>query len=100
MLGKSLGGFFQRSRGSSRDRLGANEYDQPPDERNPNHALGEIVLPVVPRFYLKLNRDWQDTVLELPPGDWRDEFSGELFRGVVRMDNLLGKFPVALLVRV
>lgn len=62
-------------------------------------SRGGAMMPVVPRFYLKLNHDWQDTVLPLPDGDWLDEFSGETFRGVVPLPELLRWFPVALLVR-
>jgi len=57
------------------------------------------IIPVVPRFFLKLNNDWRDTTLPLPGGRWRDEFSGAEFAGEVRAESLLKKFPVALLVR-
>jgi (1->4)-alpha-D-glucan 1-alpha-D-glucosylmutase len=60
---------------------------------------GGRVIAVVPRFYLKLNGDWQDTVLELPAGIWVEEFSGHTFSGIVRLAELLQKFPAALLVR-
>jgi (1->4)-alpha-D-glucan 1-alpha-D-glucosylmutase len=60
---------------------------------------GGLVMPVAPRLFLKLNQDWQDTALELPEGNWRDEFSGDMFRGVMRLEHLLRKFPVALLVK-
>ena len=62
-------------------------------------SRGGKVLTIVPRFWLKLNNDWQDTGLELPEADWRNEFTGETLSGKIRMGNLFQKFPVALLVR-
>ncbi|HSY74669.1 MAG TPA: malto-oligosyltrehalose synthase, partial [Dongiaceae bacterium] len=62
-------------------------------------SRGKKIITVVPRFLLKLNNDWQDTSLELPPGNWRDEFGGENFTGEIRAENLFQKFPVALLAR-
>ncbi len=58
---------------------------------------GEIVA-VVPRLVLGLGGDWGDTALTLPPGGWRDALDGERrFEGAVRVVELLGSFPVALL---
>jgi len=62
-------------------------------------ARGDQVITVVPRLVLKLNQDWQDTALELPAGEWHNVFSGETLSGAVRLDAMLAKFPVALLVR-
>ncbi len=59
---------------------------------------GKIVT-IVPRFLLELNNDWQNTSLELPPGNWRNEFTGENFTGEIRAKNLFRKFPVALLAK-
>ncbi len=43
---------------------------------------------------------WRDTVLHLPPGRWRDEFTGRLAGpGHVSVADLLDTYPVALLVR-
>ena len=43
---------------------------------------------------------WRDTVLHLPPGDWRDELTGRPADGQhVPVVNLLDTYPVALLVR-
>ncbi|HEY7813938.1 MAG TPA: malto-oligosyltrehalose synthase, partial [Nakamurella sp.] len=43
---------------------------------------------------------WRDTVLHLPPGDWRDELTGRPADGQhVPAVNLLDTYPVALLVR-
>jgi (1->4)-alpha-D-glucan 1-alpha-D-glucosylmutase len=62
-------------------------------------SRGGKVITIVPRFLLKLGNDWQDTALELPDGNWRNEFTGEYFSGEVRMENMFRKFPVLLLAR-
>jgi (1->4)-alpha-D-glucan 1-alpha-D-glucosylmutase len=61
-------------------------------------ARGEKVITIVTRFLLKLKNDWQDTKLELPSGNWRNEFTGENFAGEITMAKLFVQFPVALLV--
>jgi len=58
---------------------------------------GGGVITVVPRWTLKSN-DWGDTLLELPSGLWRNEFTGEDFAGTAKIDKLFKNFPVALLV--
>jgi maltooligosyltrehalose synthase len=41
-----------------------------------------------------------DTTVELPPGQWHNEFTDETFNGGdVRVANLLKRFPVAFLTR-
>jgi (1->4)-alpha-D-glucan 1-alpha-D-glucosylmutase len=62
-------------------------------------ARGGKVITIVPRFVLKLNKGWQDTSLELPSGNWRNEFTGENFGGKISVKKLFQKFPVALLVK-
>ncbi len=58
------------------------------------------VLTVVPRHPMLLGNSWADTTLALPEGDWINRLSGEGHRGgIVRLDALLAKFPVALLVK-
>jgi (1->4)-alpha-D-glucan 1-alpha-D-glucosylmutase len=42
---------------------------------------------------------WRDTVLALPPGTWTDVLTGERFAEVLRLAELLSRYPVALLVR-
>ena len=69
------------------------------------HALaflrGEEAVTVVPRHVLGLAGDWQGTELELPPGRWRNEFTGEVCGGGgMPLAELLARFPVALLARV
>jgi len=44
--------------------------------------------------------DWASTELELPPGQWRDEFTGAVKDGGRQpLVGLLDRFPVALLAR-
>ncbi|WP_291319606.1 hypothetical protein, partial [Desulfonatronospira sp.] len=61
---------------------------------------GEIVLTVVPRLVLGLGGDFEDTVLDLPPGDWENVLTGErLAGGAIDLSRLLSSFPVALLAK-
>jgi (1->4)-alpha-D-glucan 1-alpha-D-glucosylmutase len=68
------------------------------------HAVGflrgEDVAVVVPRLPLGLESrgGWEDTVITLPDREWWDEL-GEVgwSGGSIRVDELLGRFPVALL---
>jgi (1->4)-alpha-D-glucan 1-alpha-D-glucosylmutase len=61
---------------------------------------GEAVV-VVPRLVSRLgalDADWADTTLALPPGRWRDELSDLSHEGgTVPLAQLLGTFPMALL---
>jgi (1->4)-alpha-D-glucan 1-alpha-D-glucosylmutase len=58
------------------------------------------VVTVAPRLVLGLAGDWADTVLQLPDGRFSDVFDGNrTFTGEVRLAELLGPFPVALLER-
>jgi (1->4)-alpha-D-glucan 1-alpha-D-glucosylmutase len=64
-------------------------------------ARGDEVVTVVPRLVLGLAGNWAGTELELPPGQWRDEFSGALLAGGRHpLAELLASFPVALLAKV
>jgi (1->4)-alpha-D-glucan 1-alpha-D-glucosylmutase len=60
---------------------------------------GEGAITVTPRFVVRLNDDWTDTVLELPPGHWRNSLTGELFAGgTVSMQDVLARFPMGFFV--
>ena len=60
---------------------------------------GEVVT-VVQRLPVALGGEWGETTLELPAGSWDDVVSGQPHSGgSVRVDELLSRFPVALLVR-
>jgi (1->4)-alpha-D-glucan 1-alpha-D-glucosylmutase len=55
---------------------------------------------LVPRWNLRLGGGFGSTTVELPPGRWTNVLSGdEASGGKVRVQNLLQRFPVALLVR-
>ncbi|HEY2804734.1 MAG TPA: malto-oligosyltrehalose synthase [Gemmatimonadales bacterium] len=60
-------------------------------------ARGGEAITIVPR--LSLRRTFEGTTVELPPGPWCDELSGQRRQGVVPVGELLGTFPVALLTR-
>ena len=62
---------------------------------------GEQVLIVVPRLTLSLEEagGWAGTTLGLPPGPWRDVFTGRIRHGSEEMEALLSEFPVSVLVR-
>ncbi len=66
------------------------------------HVLGFIrggrALTLVPRFTYTLQGDWGDTQVTLPPGEWREIFSGEQLAGEVSPAEVFRSFPVALLV--
>jgi len=61
---------------------------------------GDSVITIVPRLILKTGGRWADTTVELPPGQWHNEFTDETFNGGdVRVTSLLKRFSVALLTR-
>jgi len=68
-----------------------------------NHVVTFVrdgnAITVVPRFALEIKNDWTNVVLELPDGNWRNEFTGENFSGKIHMKILFKKFPVALLAK-
>jgi (1->4)-alpha-D-glucan 1-alpha-D-glucosylmutase len=64
------------------------------------YLRGQNVAVIAPRWNLKLGGNFGPTTVEFPGGSWRDILTGEGFRGgLVRVQNLLKRFPVALLVR-
>jgi (1->4)-alpha-D-glucan 1-alpha-D-glucosylmutase len=68
------------------------------------YVRGGEVVSVAPLQVRRLGPDfaswaWGDTGLELPDGRWRDRVTGELHAGVVPLERLTARFPVALLTR-
>lgn len=61
------------------------------------YRRGSNICVVCPRRIV--NMDWQDTVVALPKGSWRNVLSTELHTGDIALQSLLSTFPVALLVR-
>ena len=72
-----------------------------PRGENAEHIVafirGGSVMTIVPRF--TRSRVGEMPTLHLPDGNWRNEFTGEIFSGEVAVSDLFQKFPVALLVR-
>jgi len=69
-----------------------------------DHLIGytraDSIAVFVPRWPLKLGSDWAETSIELRPGRWRNIFTNEeAVGGKLRVQALLHKFPVALLIR-
>ena len=69
-----------------------------------SHALvymrSENVIAVAPRLVLGLAGNWEDSVAELPKGEWVNVMTGETTEGgTVELQKLLSRFPVALLSR-
>ncbi|HEV7507288.1 MAG TPA: malto-oligosyltrehalose synthase [Thermoanaerobaculia bacterium] len=63
-------------------------------------ARGGDVAVVVPRLVVRLGGDWKGTTVELPPGRWQNELTGEdVEGGNRRVAELLTRFPVALMTR-
>jgi (1->4)-alpha-D-glucan 1-alpha-D-glucosylmutase len=63
------------------------------------YQRGENVTVAVPRLCIA-NADWDATVLEIPAGKWKNQFTGEVTDGgKLDMGSLLARFPVALLIR-
>jgi (1->4)-alpha-D-glucan 1-alpha-D-glucosylmutase len=88
------------------DWLGGSADYRPLDVRGAkgNHIFAfvraEGAAVIVPRFPLTVAGDWQDTCVDLPPGRWFNELSGESREGGCAMvGELLHRFPVALLTK-
>jgi (1->4)-alpha-D-glucan 1-alpha-D-glucosylmutase len=61
---------------------------------------GTDVVSVSPRLVKGLNNDWNDTIVELPRGKWHNVLTGDAEEGCpVRVQKLLGRFPVGLLIK-
>jgi (1->4)-alpha-D-glucan 1-alpha-D-glucosylmutase len=63
------------------------------------YLRGRSVAVIAPRFPVALGGDWADTTLELPPGTWHNELTGETRPGnSVPLGAALARFPVAILI--
>ncbi len=72
--------------------------------RKTDHAMGYLragsLATIVPRWNLKLAGNWSNTTVDLPGQRWRNLLTDEILNGGrVLMQNLLRRFPVALLVK-
>ena len=68
------------------------------------HALAFIrdgrFVTIVPRLSIVRGEGWDGTTLVLPEGAWRNELTGDsLLGGCHSLDDLLRRFPAALLAR-
>lgn len=57
------------------------------------------LITIVPRFPLRLNNNWENTTLDIPPGTWHNIFTNDTLNGgrPIPLPELLSRFPVALL---
>jgi (1->4)-alpha-D-glucan 1-alpha-D-glucosylmutase len=60
---------------------------------------GDDLIAAVPRFGMSVAGDWQDTMLQLPTGEWRNLFDDAAVETSVTPAQLFADFPVALLIR-
>jgi (1->4)-alpha-D-glucan 1-alpha-D-glucosylmutase len=66
----------------------------------PDETPGEGAVTLIPLHPLRLQRRWEDSVVELPRGRWRGLLDGRNRAGSVPVGDLFDSFPVSLLVRV
>ena len=72
--------------------------------RKVDHVVGylraDLLATIVPRWNLKLGGSWANTTVELPGERWKNLLTNEVLNGGrVSMQNLLRRFPVALLLK-
>ena len=64
------------------------------------YMRGDSVIAMVPRLVFKLDRNWCNTSIELPAGNWTNQLSGSALKGGrLRVGDILKSFPVALLTK-
>jgi (1->4)-alpha-D-glucan 1-alpha-D-glucosylmutase len=91
----------------SRPELFGAEADFVPllfDGKKADHAMGYLragkLAAIVPRWPAKLARNWSNTVVDLPGDRWKNLLTDEAWSGGrISLQNVLRRFPVALLVR-
>ena len=65
-----------------------------------SYMRGDEIVVMVARLPLTLENDWRDTLLLVPCGNWRNQLSGEVYKGCeLAVGKILAPFPVALLVK-
>ena len=66
-----------------------------------SYIRGKNLIVVVPRLLLKIKKQWKNTKLNLPKGEWINIFSEKTFpSGAISVENILKDFPVAVLKRI
>jgi len=90
--------WFGEGRAGRYEPMGASG---PADDHVVAFMRGDSAITVVPRLTVGLARaaGWGRTALKLPPGTWRDRFTGATMSGQVLMSEMLAAFPVALLTK-
>ena len=92
----------------SRPELFGAEADFVPllfDGKKADHAMGYLRAgKLAPQLFhdglLKLGRNWSNTVVDLPGDRWKNLLTDEAWSGGrISLQNVLRRFPVALLVR-
>ncbi|HTW82363.1 MAG TPA: malto-oligosyltrehalose synthase [Terracidiphilus sp.] len=74
--------------------------DGPKKDHVVGYLRGENVAVVAPRWNFVLGGNFASTTVELPEGSWNHLLTGESFEGgSLRAQNLLKRFPVALLAK-
>src|SRR5262249_15736491 len=63
-------------------------------------SRGDSAITVAPRLVMRLEGNWMNTTIELPPGRWRNELDGHVGQGGTRVADLLARVPVAPLSRI
>jgi (1->4)-alpha-D-glucan 1-alpha-D-glucosylmutase len=74
------------------------------DGRKADHAMGFLragrLATIVPRWPAKLAGNWSDTAVDLPGDRWKNLLTDEAWSGGrISLQNILHRFPVALLLR-
>jgi (1->4)-alpha-D-glucan 1-alpha-D-glucosylmutase len=74
------------------------------DGRKADHAMGYLragnLATIVPRWPVKLGGHWSNTAVNLPGDRWKNLLTDELLNGSrIPLENLLRRFPAALLVK-
>lgn len=74
------------------------------DGAKSEHALAYAragrVITMVPRWTLKRGDSWAGTTVDVPRGRWMNLMTGDMHQGGrLRIQSLLHRFPVALLVK-
>jgi (1->4)-alpha-D-glucan 1-alpha-D-glucosylmutase len=74
--------------------------DGPKQDHLVAYMRGENIAVIAPRWNLKLGGNFGSTTVEIPEGAWSHLLTGETLQGgSMRVQNLMKRFPVALLAR-
>lgn len=94
---KALGRFPQPFEGD--DGYLPVEVDGSRSDHVVAYMRGGAVVVIVPRLVMSLGSQWDDTSIALPWGRWTDVFTDAAIEQVAVLRDVLGRFPVAMLVK-